>query len=351
MNEFIAKILKFVSFESLVERGWLEIAEILMPVFLLALVFLGLSFYIQHKRWKTAASIVCALLALVYLPYEFYRQSMVSARANANVSEIQGNLQSYLDSASLSHAKGIADKEAAASMLDEMIHGLNQEKKKELVLISWLVAENEKYALNQIDSKQKSLGDDIKSNLAAAKVEIIDSRPPVDKISDSIVKKLDDDVKVLIERKMLGFKQEIDNSLDGFKESINTFVQGELNNYQTKLAGITQQNVDELKNYSSRANHAFAEQVNKINQVSLKKLDATKESIEGVGAASDTNLKNITQQVKQLSAALETAQKRNDILFEYNECMRTAGMLDLGGKVEQCKVKYQQELSALRKAE
>lgn len=348
MSEFFTKLLKFASFESLIERGWLEIVQILMPVFLLALVFLGLSFYIQHKRWKTAASIVCAVIALVYLPYEFYRQSLVSAQANANIKEIQGSLQGFLDSASLSHAKGIADKDAAASILDEMMHGLNQEKKKELVLISWLVAENEKNALNQIDSKQKSLADDIKSNLAVAKTEIIDSRPPVEKISDTIVKKLDDDVKVLIEKKMLGFKQEVDSSLDGFKESINTFVQGELNNYQTKLAGITQQNVDELKNYSNRANQAFAEQVHKINQVSMKKLDATKESIEGVGAASETNLKNIAQQVKQLSASLEIAQRKNEILFEYNECMRTSGLLDIGNKGEQCKSKLNQEMSALK---
>lgn len=348
MNEFIAKMLKFVSPEALMEKGWLELVQILMPVFLLALVFLGLSFYIQNKRWKTAASIVCALLGLVYLPYVFYRQSLVYAQANANIKEIQGALQNYLDSANLSHTKGMADKEAAAGILDEMIHGLNQEKKKELVLISWLMAENEKQALSKIDSRQKSLSDDIKSNLAVAKTEIIDSRPPVEKISDTIVRKLDDDVKVLIEKKMLGFKQEVDGSLDGFKESISTFVQGELNNYQTKLAGITQQNVDELRNYSNKANQAFAEQAHKINQVSLKKLDDTKESIEGVGATSETNLKNIAQQVKQLSVSLEIAQKKNDILFEYNECMRAAGVLDLGGKMEHCKTKYQQDLSVLK---
>ena len=50
MNEFITKILKFVSIEALIERGWLEMAQILMPVFILVLVFLGLSFYIQNKR-------------------------------------------------------------------------------------------------------------------------------------------------------------------------------------------------------------------------------------------------------------------------------------------------------------
>lgn len=352
MNEFIGNMLKFLSIESLMEKGWLELMQITMPLFLLFLVFFGLSFYIQHKRWKAVASVICALVVFVYLPYEFYRQSMVSARAHANVGEVQGNLQEFLDSASLAHAKGIVDKEAAASVLDEIIHGIKPDKKKELILISWLVAENEKNALAQIDGKQKTLADDLKSDLAAAKTEIIDSRPPVDKISETIVRKLDDDVKVLVEKKMQAFKEELDGSLDSFKDGINTFVQAELNNYQTKLAGITQQNVDELRNVSNRVNQALTEQVRKINQESLKKLDDTKESIEGLGAASDSGLRNITQQMKQLSAAIETAQKvaqkRNEILFEYNECMRTTGVLDLGGKGEQCKSKYQQDLSGLK---
>lgn len=349
MNEFITKIGKFVSFEALIERDWLEIVQILMPIFILALVFLGLSFFIQNKRWKTAASIVCAVLSLVYLPYELYRQSIILVRADANVSEIRGNLQNLLDSANLTHIQAIADKEVATNMLDELILGLNQEKKKDLLLIAWLVAENEKDSLNQIEGKQKVLADDIKSSLNATKTEIIDSRPPVEKISDTIVKKLDDDVKQLVEKKMRVFKQEIDSSLDGFKEGINTFVQGELNNYQEKLAGITQQNIDELKNYSGKANQAFAEQAKKINQESLKKLDETKQSIDGIGVTiSDINLKNIAQQVKQLSASLESAQKKNDILFEYNECMRTAGLLNLGGKIEQCKSKLDQDMGSLK---
>jgi hypothetical protein len=348
MNEFIVKFLNFVSIESLMERGWLEIMQILMPGFVLVLVLLGLSFFIRSRRWKTSASIACAALALIYLPYEFYRQSAVQARADANIGEIQGSLRNLLDSANLSRINDIADKEAAAGMLDEIINGLDQNRKKELVLISWLMAESEKDALSQLDGKQKAFADDIKSSLQATKTEIIDSRPPVEKISDTIVQKLDDDIKVLVEKKMHTFKQEIDGSLDGFKETINTFVQGELKNYQTNLAGITQQNVDELKNYSSKANQAFADQVNKINQVSLQKLDATKASIEGLGVASETNLKNITQQVKQLSAALDLAQKKNDILFEYNECMRAAGVLDLGGKGEHCKAKYSQDMSALK---
>lgn len=348
MNEFIAKFLHFISIEALMEKGWLEIALMLMPGFALVLVFLGLSFFIRGRRWKTAASVVCGMLMLIYLPYEFYRQSTIQARASANVGEIQNNLQQLLDSANLAHVKGIADKETAASLLDEMLHGLDQNKKKELVLISWLMAESEKDALNQLDGKQKILAEDIKSSLQATKAEIIESRPPVETISDSIVKKLDDDIKVLVEKKMQAFKQEIDDSLDGFKDGINTFVQGELKNYQSKLAGITQQNVDELRNFSSKANQAFADQVNKINQTSMKKLDDTKEKIDSLGSASETNLKNITQQVKQLSAALDLAQKKNDILFEYNECMRTAGVLDLGGKGEQCRTKYNQDMNNLK---
>lgn len=80
MNEFIGNMLKFLSIESLMEKGWLELMQITMPLFLLFLVFFGLSFYIQHKRWKAVASVICALVVFVYLPYEFYRQSMVSAR-------------------------------------------------------------------------------------------------------------------------------------------------------------------------------------------------------------------------------------------------------------------------------
>ncbi|MFZ1851541.1 MAG: hypothetical protein WAU15_04810 [Nitrosomonas sp.] len=77
-------------------------------------------------------------------------------------------------------------------------------------------------------------------------------------------------------------------------------------------------------------------------------MDATKEKIEGLGAASDAGLKNTVQQVKQLSASLENAQRKNEVLFEYNECMRTAGVLDLCGKVEQCKAKYQQDINSLK---
>lgn len=73
---------------------------------------------------------MCAALALVYLPYELYRQSIVLARADANVKEIHGNLQNILNSANLSHVKDIADKEVSTNMLDELILDLDQKKKK-----------------------------------------------------------------------------------------------------------------------------------------------------------------------------------------------------------------------------
>jgi hypothetical protein len=144
---------------------------------------------------------------------------------------------------------------------------------------------------------------------------------------------------------MQAFKQEIDSSLDNFKENINTFVQGELNNYQEKLAVITQQNVDELRNYSNKASQAFSHQANKTNQESWKKIDAAKDSIDEAGT---TIAQTVTQPVKQLAASIEMAQKKNDMLFEYNECMRTAGLLDLAGKEQQCKSKLNQDMSSLK---
>lgn len=60
MNEFITKMLKFVSIEALLERGWLEIVQILMPVFILVLVFLGLSFIFKINDGKLQLPL-CAL--------------------------------------------------------------------------------------------------------------------------------------------------------------------------------------------------------------------------------------------------------------------------------------------------
>ena len=345
MNEFIAKILNFLSFDVLTGRNWLDIVLILAPSVILIIALFSLSFLIKNKKWRFSAYSVCLVLTLVYLPYELLRQSTAMARADANVNEMHHSVQELLNSANLSHLNDVANKEVSANILDELIHGLDQEKKKDLILVSWAISENEKNSLKQIDGKQKSLADEIKSNLNETKIEIIESRPPIEKISDTIVKRLDSDINQLVETKMQAFKQEIDNSLDNFKENINSFVQGELNNYQEKLAVITQQNVDELRNYSNKANQAFSHQANKSNQESLKKIDAAKDSIDEAGT---TIAQTVTQQVKQLSASIELAQKKNDILFEYNECMRTAGLLDLAGKEQQCKTKLNQDMASLK---
>ena len=66
------------------------------------------------------------------------------ARADANVNEMHGSLQELLNSANLSHLQDVANKEVSADILDELIHGLNQEQKKDLILISWLIAEMRK---------------------------------------------------------------------------------------------------------------------------------------------------------------------------------------------------------------
>lgn len=349
MNEFIAKVLNMLSFDVLTERSWLDILSILAPSVILIIALLCFSFFLKNRKWRFSAYSVCLILTLAYLPYELLRQSTAMARADANVNQIHSNLQDLLNSANLSHLNDVANKEVSSNILDELIYGLDKEKKKDLIFISWLIAENEKASLNQIDDKQKSLADDIKSSLNETKIEIIDSRPPVEKISDDIVKRLDNDINQLVESKMQTFKQEIDQSLDSFQESINTFVQSELNNYQEKLAAITQQNVDELRNYSSKVNQVFANQVNKVNQESLQKMDATKESIDGIGTAiANINLKNVTQQVQKLSASLELTQKKNDILFEYNECLRSAGLIDLTGKEAQCRSKLNQDMSNLK---
>ncbi|SFE90667.1 hypothetical protein [Nitrosomonas sp. Nm166] len=345
MNEYIAKISNFIFFDALTGRSWLDIVSILAPSVILITILFCMSFFIKNRKWKFSAYAGCLVLALVYLPYELLRQSTAIARADANINEVHNSLQGLLNSANLAHLKAAANKEVSADILDELMHGLNQEKKKDLILVSWLIAENEKSSLNQINDKQKSLADEIKSSLNDTKTEIIASRPPIEKISDTIVKRLDSDINQLVETKMQAFKQEIDHSLDTFKDNINAFVQGELNNYQEKLAVITQQNVDELKNYSNKANQAFSSQANKISQQSLKKIDAARDSIDEAGT---TIAQTVTQQIKQLSASVELSQKKSDILFEYNECMRTAGLLDIHGKEQQCKAKLNQDMSNLK---
>ncbi len=350
MNEYFTKVLQFFSFDVLVGRSWLDFVTILTPsvILIVGLFYLSVIF-IKFQKWRIAAYGLCVLLTFVYLPYELIRQSTALARADANVKELQSNLHELLNTANLNHLQSATNQELSTEILDELIRGLEQDRKKDLLLVSWAIAENGKNALHQINDSQKSFADGIKSDLNKTKAEIIESRPPIEKISDSIVKRLDSDIDKLVETKMQSFRQEIDQSLDNFRDNINAFVQRELGTYQEKLAAITQQNVDELRSYSNKANQAFAEQVNKLNRESLQKMEATKKSIDGIGATiADVDLKNVAQQIKLITASIDRAQKKTDILFEYNECMRTAGVLDLAGKEENCKTKLNQSMGGLK---
>lgn len=350
MNEFIATITNFFSLDVLASRSWLDYVQILTPSVILLIVLFYLSIiFIKFQKWRLAAYGFCIVLLVIYLPYELMRQATAMARAEANVEVMHSNLQGLLNSANINYLSKAADKEVSAEILDELIRGLDHKQKKDILLVSWAISENGRNSLHQFNDSQESFAKNIQSSLNATKNEIIESRPPIEKISETIVKRLDGDINQLVEAKMQSFRQEIDQSLNNFQDKINTFVQGELNNYQEKLRVITEQNVEELRNYSGKANQAFADQVNKINRESLQRLEATKKSIDGIGATiADVDLKNVAQQIKQISTSMESAQKKNDILFEYNECMRAAGVLDLAGKEEHCRTKLNQSMSSLK---
>ena len=352
MNEYIAELSNLFSFDGLTnalnQRSWLEIAFILSPSVVLIFLLFGYTGFLKTKLWQLTIYIICFVLVAAYMPFELMRQSTEMSRAQANVDEMRNTLQEFMEAANLEYVNTLNNEEVAAGMLDELLNGLSAKQKKELIMISWLMAENEKQALGQIDDKQKLLADDIKTSVSTAKSEIIGSREPAEKISGDVVKKLETDVNHLLEERMSAFKQEVDKALDSFESDINSFIQVELDNYGEKLTAITQQNVDELKDYSSKVSRSIAYQVNKINQESLQRLDDTKVSIDGIGAAiNNIDLQAVANQIKQLSSTVEKSQKKNDILFEYNECMRTTGMLDLGGKKDECREKLDGALGGL----
>lgn len=338
MNEYITELSNLFSFQELMNRSWVEIALIVSPTALLICLLLGYLFFLRTKVWQWTLYGLGLVLLVGYLPYELMRQSTEMSRAQANVEVLHDNLQTFLREANIDYVNSFNDQAVAQHMLDELINGLDAEARKELIMLSWLMSENEKQALGQIDNKQQLMADDIKTSVTTAKSEIIDSRAPVEKISGDVVKRLETEVNHLLANKMSSFKEEIDNTLNGFEKDINEFIQGELGNYEEKLAEITQQNVEELRNYSSQANRTIARQVDKINKESLKKLDATKVSIEGIGTAiGNIDLQSVINQIVQLSTKIESTQQRNDAQFDYLECMRTAGMLDLGGKRDECR--------------
>jgi len=353
MNELINKALNFISADLLMGRSWLDVLLILTPSVILLVTFFILCFWIKNRNWRNFTLFMCVAVALVYLPFELLRQSKLMDRANTNVAEVQNKLQGLLNSTNLNHVSGLVTTESSANVLDDLVRGIDANKKRDLILVSWLLSENEKNSQNQIDTKQQqlqqSLAGEIKKRMSEAKTQIIESQPPVEKISESLEKRLDNEINQLISEKTQNLKQEIDHSLNHFKTNINAFVQTELGDYQQKLASVTEKNVEELRNYSSKASESFAEQINAINKESLQKIEATQQSIEGISARIDyTGVKKIAKQVKQLNASLEVSQKKNDIWFDYNECMRTAGILDFAGKENECKNKLKKEISSLK---
>jgi len=348
MNEYIAELLNLFSFDQIINRDWLDIALIVAPSVILILALLGYLFFVKSKKWRITVYATCLALTLTILPYELLRQSAEMSRADANVDEIQDGLKELLTTANLEHISGITNKAVATEILDEMIQGLGQEKKKDLILISWLMAENDRMSLNQFENKQESLANDIKLSLSDTKSEIIDSRTPVEKISDDIVTRLDSDVNYLIENKMQSFKHEINHSLDTFQQGINSFIQTELNSYEEKLSAITEKNTEELRGYAQKAEQAFSQQVNKTNKDSIQRLDDTKLSIESINTAiRKINLDNVMQQVKQLSNSVEDSQRKSSIMFEYNECLRSITLFDLTGKKEQCREAFSEKMASL----
>jgi hypothetical protein len=251
---------------------------------------------------------------------------------------MQTRLKGLLNASELNHIENLADKEVASSMLEETIDNLEQKEKKELILISWLIAENEKQSLRLHEDKQKLFFDEIKSSLNEAKGEIINTREPVDKISDDIVKRIDGDISHLIGNKMQSLNQAFDHSLKTFQQEINFFVQNEFKTYEERLATLTQRSIDELRNYTSKAGQELDNKIRDIDRESSHKLDETQKSIDHLeGAVENINMDKIVAHIKQLSGSIDLIQKQSDVQFEYNECIRTVGWIDLIGREEECK--------------
>ncbi len=348
LNEFIAGWINGFSLSTITDRNWIEIASILTPSIILILVLFGLSFTLQNKNWKIATYTACLLLALLFLPYELFRQSATLSKAQANISEMQTRLKELLNASELNHIENLADKEVVSSMLEEMIGNLEQKERKELILISWLIAENEKQSSHLHEDRQKLLFDGIKSSLNEAKGEIINTREPVDKIADDIVKRIDSDISHLIGNKMQSLNQAFDHSLDIFQQEINSFVQNEFKAYEERLTTLTQRSIDELRNYTSEAGQELDSKIRDIDRESLHKLDQTQKNIDHLEDTIESiNLEKIVARIKRLSDSIDLIQKQSDVQFEYNECIRTVGWIDLIGKEEECKKKLYMNINDL----
>ena len=348
MKDFAIELINTLPLNAVEERSWFEIVSILAPSVLFISVLFGVSFYLREKYLKQTVVILCVVLTLFFLPYELFRQASNIAKADEKIIVTQSQLKELLTASDLDHLEPLVDKEVASDMLAELIYDLSDEQKQALIFMGWLIANNETKIKQYVDDKYQSLGEEVKLSLNNATKEIISSRMPTEKISEEILVRIDDDVSQRIEQKMAAFNQEIDQSLGDFQEKINLFIQDQLNEYEQTLVKITQKNTNELENYADRARISFATQLSRSNRASLRQLEDTKKSVDDIGnEIANANLKSLTGDVNNLSALIEEIQKKNDILFKYNECIRKVGFIDFSGKEEQCRKEMNRSLEKL----
>ncbi len=381
MNEFVTELLDMFPFEVLENRSWLEVVSILAPSVLIIIGLYGTSFLLKKNYLKKSIYIICLSLALFFLPYELFRQATEMSKADANVTITQTQLKELLNTTSLSHIEPLTDKAMAANTLIKLTHGLSDTQKQELILVSWLIAANEeqlkltqnkikqqlvddiKLNLNNVteeiissrtpfDRISDSIGemkyqltDNIRLNLEDVTKEIIDSRTPFNKISDVIIERIDSDVSDLINTKMQSLNEGIDQSLTDLEEGINAFIQIKLEAYEVTLDSIMQKNLDELKQHTNQAKNSFAKQVgqiNKSNKVALQKLEETQKGVDDLGVKlAEIDLNDVIDDVQKLAGLVKDIQERNETLFKYNECLRSVGLIDFSGKEKQCREQLQ----------
>ncbi|MDH5552793.1 MAG: hypothetical protein OEX82_05615 [Nitrosomonas sp.] len=338
MNEYIETFISGVPLNAIGDRSWFELASILAPsVFFIVGLFLT-SLFLRKRFLKKTIYLFCITLSLVFLPYELFRQATEMSKADANITSTQASLKKLLDASSQHHIDLLTDKDVAAETLEKLLFDASKQQKHTLLMVSWLIAENEIQARRHQNDKYQSLSDDLKLSLSAIKEEIIDSRTPIQKITDEIQLGIDRDVTHLIEIKMKAFNDDIDNSLQSFQKSIGGFIQDRLHEYDETLDLISQKNIDELRQHADQARIEFANQVNESNKKSIARLEDTKKSVDNVGAKlASVNLEEVVVNVNQLSLSVNDIKKRNQILFTYNECLRTVGLIDLAGKEAECR--------------
>ena len=338
MNEYIETFISGIPLNAVGDRSWLELASILAPsVFFIFGLFL-ISLSLRKRFLKKIIYLFCITLSLVFLPYELFRQANEMSKADANIASTQASLKELLDASNRSHIDLLTDKDVATETLEKLLFDVSKEQKHSLLMVSWLIAENEIQARRHQDDKYQSLSDDIKSTLSDIKEEIIDSRTPIQKITDEIQHGIDRDVTQLIEIKMKSFNEDIDHSLQNFQTGVSGFIQERLHEYDETLDLISQKNIDELRQQADQTRITFANQINASNQRSISRLEDTKKSVDNVGAKlASVNLEDVVTNVNQLSISVEDIQKRNQILFNYNECLRTVGIFDLAGKETECR--------------